>query len=159
MSPASRRPWSLARRRLLLTVPALAAARVLPARAAVDETIPGVRELTEYLAGRTPRFGRLALELPRLADNGNAIPLKLTLRGPFTAGAELRSIRLYSEKNPVPLMARFDFPVPPARAEIDSRVRLAGTQRVTAIAELANGELLAAVADVAVTISACLDGS
>jgi len=159
MNGTTRRPRSLVRRRLLLAAPALAAAHVLPAHAAVDEAIPGVRELTEYLAGRTPQFGRLALELPRLADNGNAVPMKLVLRGPFAAGAELRSIRLYSEKNPVPLMARFDFPVPPARAEIDSRVRLAGTQRVTAIAELANGELLAAVADVAVTVSACLDGS
>ncbi len=56
-------------------------------------------------------------------------------------------------------MARFDFPVPPARAEVDARVRLAGTQRIVAIAELANGDLHAAVADVDVTISACLDGT
>ena len=81
------------------------------------------------------------------------------MTGLVAPGAELRSIRLYSEKNPVPLMAHFEFPVPPARAEVDARVRLAGTQRIAAIAELANGDLHAAVADVDVTISACLDGT
>ena len=110
-------------------------------------------------AGRVPRFGRLVLDIPRLADNGNAIPLRISLTGLVAPGAELRSIRLYSEKNPVPLMAHFEFPVPPARADADARVRLAGTQRIAAIAELANGDLHAAVADVDVTISACLDGT
>ena len=93
------------------------------------------------------------------SDNGNAIPLRISLTGLVAPGAELRSIRLYSEKNPVPLMAHFEFPVPPARADVDARVRLAGTQRIAAIAELANGDLHAAVADVDVTISACLDGT
>jgi sulfur-oxidizing protein SoxY len=151
-------PRSPRRRRALQAGAAWMAARLLPAHAAADD-LPGVRELLEYLAGRTPQFGRLSLDIPRLADNGNAIPLRIAMRGPFAAGAELRSIRLYSEKNPVPLMARFDFVVPPAKAELDARVRLAGTQRIAAVAELANGELHAAFADVAVTISACLDGS
>jgi sulfur-oxidizing protein SoxY len=149
---------SLQRRRALQAGVALVAARLLPAHAAADD-LPGVRELLEYLAGRTPQFGRLSLDIPRLADNGNAIPLRIAMRGPFAAGAELRSLRLYSEKNPVPLMARFDFPVPLAKAELDARVRLAGTQRIAAVAELANGDLHAAFADVSVTVSACLDGS
>ena len=158
MSPPRRPPRSLPRRRALQAGAALVAARMLPAEAAMDD-LPGVRELTEYLAGRTAQFGRLALDIPRLADNGNAIPLRIAMRGPFAAGAELRTVRLYSEKNPVPLMARFDFAVPPAKAELDTRIRLAGTQRIVAVAELANGDLHAAFADVAVTVSACLDGS
>lgn len=136
----------------------MVALRVLPVRAAASE-LPAVAEMTDWLAGRAPRFGRLALDIPRLADNGNAVPLRITMTGLFAPGTELRAVRLYSEKNPVPLMARFEFPVPPARADIDARVRLAGTQRIAAIAELANGELHAAVADVEVTVSACLDGS
>jgi sulfur-oxidizing protein SoxY len=137
---------------------AAALARALPAQGAADD-LPGIRELTEYLAGRSPQFGRLVLDVPRLADNGNAVPFRLVMNGPFAPGAELRALRVYSEKNPVALMARFDFPVPLAKAEIDSRIRLAGTQRITVVAELANGELHAAFADVSVTISACLDGS
>ena len=156
MTPS--RTISARRRALLAAGGALVVLRVTPVRAAADE-LPQLADLADFLAGRVPRFGRLALDIPRLADNGNAVPLRITMTGLFASGAELRSIRLYSEKNPVPLMARFDFPVPPARPDVDARVRLAGTQRIAAIAELANGDLHAAIADVDVTISACLDGS
>jgi sulfur-oxidizing protein SoxY len=152
------RAISVRRRALLTAGGALVLLRVTPVRAAADE-LPQVADLADWLAGRVPRFGRLALDIPRLADNGNAIPLRISLTGLVAPGAEVRSIRLYSEKNPVPLMARFEFPVPPARADVDARVRLAGTQRIAAIAELADGDLHAAVADVDVTISACLDGT
>ena len=152
------RTFSIQRRALLAAGGALVVLRVTPVRAAADE-LPQVADLADFLAGRVPRFGRTVLDIPRLADNGNAVPLRISMTGLFASGAELRSIRLYSEKNPVPLMARFDFPVPPARADVDARVRLAGTQRIAAIAELANGDLHAAVADVDVTVSACLDGS
>jgi sulfur-oxidizing protein SoxY len=149
---------STQRRALLAAAGALIALRVRPVRAAPNE-MPAVPELLDYLAGRAPRFGRLALDIPRLADNGNAVPLRISMTGLFAPGTELRSLRLYSEKNPVPLMARFDFPVPLARADIDTRVRLAGTQRIAGIAELANGDLHAAIADVEVTVSACVDGT
>ena len=152
------RAISMRRRALLAAGGALVVLRVSPVRAAADE-LPPLADLDHFLAGRVPRFGRLALDIPRLADNGNAIPLRISMTGLFASGSELRSIRLYAEKNPAPLMARFDFPVPPARADVDARVRLAGTQRIAAIAELANDELHAAVADVDVTISACLDGT
>ncbi len=151
-------PPSPGRRALLVGSGGLVALRVLPVRAEAGE-LPPVPELVDYLAGRAPRFGRLVLDIPRLADNGNAVPLRIRVTGLFEPGAALRSVRLYSPKNPVALMARFDFPVAPARAEIDTRVRLAGTQRIVGVAELADGELHAAVADVEVTVSACLDGS
>ena len=151
--------YSPVRRRVLTATAALAVMPALPSHATAPPDLPATPELAQYLAGRTPQFGRLLLDVPRLADNGNAVPMKLTMSGPFAAGAHLLAIRLYSEKNPVPLMARFEYPSPPARVEIDSRIRLAGTQRVAAIAELANGELHAAVADVVVTIAACLDGT
>jgi len=150
---------SLARRRVLVAGGALVALRAVPARAQTASELPQVAALADDLAGRVPRFGRLSLVIPRLADNGNAVPLRIAMSGLFPAGTELKSIRLYSPKNPVALMARFDFPAPPAKPEVDMRVRLAGTQRIAAIAELANGELHAAVADVDVTISACLDGT
>jgi sulfur-oxidizing protein SoxY len=151
--------YSPGRRRVLTATAALAVLPALASHAAAPPDLPATPELAQYLAGRTPQFGRLLLDVPRLADNGNAVPMKLTMSGPFAAGAHLLTIRLYSEKNPVPLMARFEYPSPSARVEIDSRIRLAGTQRVAAIAELANGELHAAVADIVVTIAACLDGT
>ena len=85
--------------------------------------------------------------------------MRLTMAGPFARGSVLKSIHLYSEVNPVPEMAVFEFPSPPPKVEIDSRVRLAGSQRVVAVAVMSDGALFAAVADVIVTIAACLDGS
>jgi sulfur-oxidizing protein SoxY len=151
------RSLSPSRRRVVLGIAAIAVARALPVQA--DATaLPQIGELDAYLAGRKPEFGRLVLDVPRLADNGNAVPLRLAMGG-FAPGAELKSIRLYSERNPVPLMARFEFPLAVPKVEVDSRIRLAGTQRIAAVAELANGDLHAAVAEISVTISACLDGS
>jgi sulfur-oxidizing protein SoxY len=147
-----------ARRSLLMAGAALVAARALPARSATVE-LPSIKELDQWLAGRAVRAEWLTLEVPRLADNGNAVPLKLKFAGPFAPQADVKSIRLYSERNPVALMARFDFATPPPRIEIDTRIRLAGTQRIAAVAELANGTLYAATADISVTVSACLDGT
>ena len=147
----------LTRRRLLQGAAALALAPALPAFAAPE--LPDIPLLAQLLAGRTPRWERLRLELPALADNGLAVPLKLNLPGPFAPGPTVQAIHLFSEKNPVPDMAVFEYLVPVERVEIGSRVRLAGSQKVVAVAVMSDGTLYAAAADVIVTIAACLDGS
>ena len=152
-----------AQRRALLT--AVAAAPCLPLTFHATPTLaqteeePEVAAFKTFLAGRKPRTDRLKLDIPRIADNGNVVPVRIVMAGPFAAGAELRSIHLFSEKNPVPQMAVFHFPVPVPRVEVESRVRMAGSQRVAAVATMADGSLYAATADIVVTVSACLDGS
>jgi sulfur-oxidizing protein SoxY len=151
----------MSRRRLLQGAGAWALASPLLAGApvAVAQQMPAIPALTSFLAGRSPRWERLRLELPALADNGQAVPMRLTMAGPFGPGSALKAIHLYSEVNPVPEMAVFEFPSPPPKVEIDSRIRLAGSQRVVAVALMSDGALFAAAADVVVTIAACLDGS
>ncbi|HTS21176.1 MAG TPA: thiosulfate oxidation carrier protein SoxY [Casimicrobiaceae bacterium] len=146
-----------ARRRWLKGAAALAMARSLPGFAAPE--MPDIPLLTQLLAGRVPRWERLRLDLPALADNGLAVPLKLALPGPFAPGPSVQAIHLFSEKNPVPEMAVFEFPAPLERIEIDTRVRLAGSQKVVAVAVMSDQTLYAAAGDVIVTIAACLDGS
>jgi sulfur-oxidizing protein SoxY len=147
----------LIRRRVLQAGIALAASRVLPSVAA--PALPDIPLLAQLLAGRTPRWERLRLELPALADNGLAVPMKLMMPGPFAPGPTVQAVHLFSEKNPVPDMAVFEFPAPVEKIEIDSRVRLAGSQRVVAVAAMSDASLYAAMAEVVVTIAACLDGS
>ena len=147
----------LIRRRLLQGTAALALSRALPSIAAPEP--PDIPLLTQLLAGRSPRWERLRLELPALADNGLTVPMKLTMPGPFAPGPTVQAIHLFSEKNPVPDMAVFEFPVPVEKIEIDSRVRLAGSQKVVAVAVMSDAALYAAMAEVVVTIAACLDGS
>jgi sulfur-oxidizing protein SoxY len=115
--------------------------------------------MATFLAGRTPRRERVRLELPRLADNGLAVPMRIVVSGPFAPGPFVRTIRLFSEINPVPDMAVFEFLQPPVRVEIESRIRLAGTQQVVAIAEMTDGTLFAAVTEVVVTLAGCMDGT
>lgn len=147
-----------ARRRVLQGAGALAIVTCLPARAA-DDGLPTIPAMAAYLAGRVPRRERLRLDLPSLADNGFAVPMRIVVAGPFAPGPFVRSIRLFSETNPVPDMAVFDFPLPLERIDIDSRIRLAGTQQIVAIAEMTDGRLYAAAMEVVVTLAGCMDGT
>jgi len=155
-----RRPPSVAisRRRLCAGATALMAWRSLPLQAASPE-LPDIPELSALLAGRAPRVARLQLDVPRIADDGNAVPVRLAVPGPFAAGMHVRTLALFAERNPVRTVVVVDFPQPVGRAEFETRIRLAGTQRVVAIAALANDEVLAATTEVVVAASACLDGT
>lgn len=148
---------ALSRRRLLQGAGAVVLAQLAPGAFAQD--LPVIPALTALLAGRSPRWERLRLDLPTFADNGQAVPLHLTMPGPFAPGPTVQAIHLFSERNPVPDMAMFEYPTPPLRVEIDTRIRLAGSQRVVAVAVMSDGTLFGASTAVEVTIAACFDAS
>jgi sulfur-oxidizing protein SoxY len=156
--PLAGRAVSLQRRRVLRAAGAFAVIAGRPARAA-DGAFPAIPAMAAYLAGRVPSRERVRLELPRLADNGLAVPMRIVVTGPFSPGPHVRAIRLFSEVNPVPDMAVFEFPLPVERVEIDTRIRLAGTQQIVAIAEMTDGSLHAAASEVVVTLAGCMDGT
>ena len=135
-----------------------AGALALPgtALAQLDPLDPHVRALAD---GVPVRKGKVTLVLPQLADNGNSVPIRITVDSPMTAADHVKSIHLYSERNPVPNMANFYLGPRAGKAEIDSRVRLAGSQRVTAVAKLSDGSFWYDSAPIVVTLSACLDES
>jgi sulfur-oxidizing protein SoxY len=144
------------RRRFITALAGLAAAPLVPARAAA--AAGPLAPLIEKITGGAPlQEGRVRLEIPRLADNGHSVPLKVGVESAMTAGDHVRSITLLSERNPRPLMAIFHLGPKAGRPEIATRVRLNGTQRVLAIAQLADGSYWSASAEVEVTESACLD--
>ncbi len=126
------------------------------ARAQVDPLDSIVKVVTH---GAPVRKGKVKLELPQLADNGNSVPIRITVDSPMTAADHVKSIRLYSERNPVPNMANFYLGPRAGKAEINTRVRLAGSQRVTALAQLSDGTFWSDTAPIVVTLSACLDES
>ena len=109
--------------------------------------------------GAQVRKGKVTVTLPQLADNGNSVPIRITVDSPMTAADYVKSIHLYSERNPVSNMANFYLGPRAGKAEINSRVRLAGSQRVTAVAALSDGTFWYDVASIVVTLSACLDES
>jgi sulfur-oxidizing protein SoxY len=126
------------------------------ALAQADPLDPLVRALTN---GAPVRKGKVTLVLPQLADNGNSVPVRITVDSPMTAADHVKSVHLYSERNPVHNMANFYLGPRAGKAEINSRVRLAGSQRVTAVAKLSDGSFWYDAAPIVVTLSACLDES
>jgi sulfur-oxidizing protein SoxY len=115
-----------------------------------------VRKIT---GGAAARRARVKLELPDLADNGNSVPMKLRVESPMTEADHVKTVRLLSERNPELEMAKFHLGPHAGVAEVHSRVRLAGSQRVVALVEMSDGSFWMDTADVVVTLSACLDGA
>jgi len=109
--------------------------------------------------GEVVRPGRVRLELPRLADNGNAVAMKVSVDSPMSAHDYVKAIHLFSERNPQRNMAVFYLGPRAGRAEVVSRVRLAGSQRVMAMAEMSDGSFWSGSAMVEVTVSACSEGN
>lgn len=146
------------RRRLLLTAGAVLAcpATVRAQTAAVADFS---KLLQDLLGTQDVRQGRVTLDIPRLADNGNAVPLKVRVDSPMTAADHVKTIHLISEKNPRPLIAVFHLGPRSGRAELNTRIRLNGTQFVMAVATLADGSRWSGIAEVDVTESACYDAT
>jgi sulfur-oxidizing protein SoxY len=147
------------RRRFISVLAGLAAAPLLPkgaAHAAENDLGPVITKVT---GGRPLREGRVLVDTPRLADNGHSVPLKLAVESPMTADDHVRSITLLSDRNPRPVIATYHLGPKAGKAIVATRVRLNGTQRLLAIAQLSDGTHWSGTADVIVTESACLDES
>jgi sulfur-oxidizing protein SoxY len=157
----------LARRRMAgvagVGLIAASAATLWPLRTAQAQSAVIYTPLETLVApitrGARLQRGRVRLELPILAENGNAVPLRVSVDSPMTQAEHVRSLWLLSDRNPVKQMAHFRLGPWSARAQIDTRVRLAGSQRVTALAQLSDDSFWFSQADITVTLSACVDGS
>jgi sulfur-oxidizing protein SoxY len=115
--------------------------------------------IDQLTQGQAVREGRVELTLPRLADNGLSVPLRVRVPSPMTAQDHVRQICLVSMRNPRPLMARFELGPHSGRAEVATRVRLNGSQLVVALVQMSDMTWWSATAEVEVTESACLDAS
>jgi len=114
--------------------------------------------MAEALGKDAPiKVGRVKIELPELAENGNAVPLKINVESPMSAADHVKTIYIFSEKNPVPNVARFHLGPRSGVARVQTSIRLAGTQRITAVARMSDGTLWSGGANVIVTQAACLD--
>ena len=101
--------------------------------------------------------GRVKLELPALIDNGNGVPLTVSVDSPMTEADHVKAIHIFSEKNPLPNVVSFHLGPRAGRASVATRIRLADTQTVVAICELSDGSFWSGSADVVVTLAACLE--
>ena len=137
------------------------------ANAPVDKlTITGLSEarlrtfeemVRPYVQSQELKKERVTLSLPMLADNGHMVPLSLKIDSPMTEASHITHVYLISQRNPVPLIAKFVMGPWSGRADLSTRVRLSGNQNVIALARLSDGNFIYDVQEVVVTEAACVD--
>lgn len=155
-SPATRPRATLPRRELLATG-ALLALSVRPAGAQLlEETLQ--RAILNFAAGVPVREGRVTLDVAPLVDNGNAVPVTVTVDVPQTVAAHATEIAIYNEKNPQRDVIRCQLTPANGKAELSTRIRLATTQRLVALARLNDGSVWQHTVNVVVTLAACIEG-
>ena len=106
----------------------------------------------------TVQRGRVKLELPPIVENGNTVPLTVTVDSPMSEADHVTGIHIFNEKNPQPYVAGFDLGPRTGKAAVSTRIRLADSQQVVAIARLSDGSFWSDSADVIVTLAACAEG-
>lgn len=146
------------RRRFICALGGIAAAQLIAASAS-GQSDPFAPLIAGFTGGAPARPGRVTIETPLLADNGNAVPLRITVDSAMNAADHVQRIILLSEKNPRPVIAIFHLGPRAGRAQIATRVRLNGAQRLMAVAQLSGGSFWSGFADVIVTSTACWDES
>ena len=146
----------LSRRELLLAAAAGLASVVVarPARATPEAMQEAIRKVVG--AARVSP-GRVKLELPPLVENGNVVPLTVSVESPMTETDHVRAVHVFTERNPQPDVLGVRLGPRAGRARVATRIRLAHTQTVVAIGELSDGSWWSDSADVVVTLAACLE--
>lgn len=137
------------------------------AKAQVDKlTITGLSEarlrtfeemVRPYVQNQDLKKEAVTLSLPMLADNGHMVPLSLKIDSPMTEASHITHVYLISQRNPVPLMAKFVLGPWSGRADLSTRVRLSGNQSVIALARRSDGSFIYDAQEVFVTEAACVD--
>ena len=101
--------------------------------------------------------GRVKIDIPPLVENGNTVPMTVSVTSPMTPEDFVRSIHVFNEKNPQPNIGNFYLGPRAGRAQVSTRIRLADSQKIVAIAHLSDGSFWSAAADVVVTLAACTE--
>lgn len=138
-----------------LCLPAVLARAEAPAAGALERSTLFQDEFKKLVGAATPIDGKIVLELPEIAENGNFVPVTITVDSPMTTESYVKAIHLLSTNNPVAKVATFHLSPINAVARVQSRMRLSKTQDVIALAELSDGSLAIATALVKVTIGGC----
>ena len=103
------------------------------------------------------RTGKVKLDIPPLVENGNTVPMTVSVDHPMTPDNYVKSIHVFNEKNPQPNIANFQLGPHNGRAQVSTRIRLADSQKIVAIAKLSDGSFWSASVDVVVTLAACTE--
>ena len=145
------------RRQLLLAAgTAWLSLQARPAAAvSAPETLQQV--ILRWAAGKPVTEGRVRFEVQPLVENGNAVPISVQVDSPMTAASHVQEIVVFNERNPLRGVVSAAFGPASGRAQLDTRIRLATSQRLVALARFSDGSQWSAQVDVVVTLAACIE--
>jgi sulfur-oxidizing protein SoxY len=150
------------RRAFLGGAAALAGGAALASVAKVDSlraTPATMNAAIKKVIGEAPlRKGKVTIDVPPLVENGNTVPLTISVESPMTAADHVKAIHLFNEKNPISDILGVKLTPRAGKAQLSTRIKLADAQKVVAVAQLSDGSFWSDDADVIVTIAACVEG-
>jgi sulfur-oxidizing protein SoxY len=133
---------------------AVFAVTLRPAEATPASMAAAIRSV---VGSETVKTGKVKLDVPPLVENGNSVPMTISVASPMAPEDHVKSIHVFNEKNPQPNIGNFYLSPQAGRAQVATRIRLADSQKVVAIAKLSDGSFWSASVDVVVTLAACTD--
>lgn len=154
------KPWPAGMQRRHCVVAGLGSvagfSRVRAAAAAMQA--PDLRAaIAAFTAGASVREGRVEIDVAALVENGNAVPITVSVASPMSAVDHVVTIALFNERNPQRDIARFTLGPHAGRARVSTRIRLATSQQLVGVARLSDGSYWSHAVDVVVTLAACIE--
>lgn len=146
---------SISRRRMLGVSAGFALMSVAGARIALADVEATDKFIMEFTGGKKPETGKITLTAPEIAENGNTVPVSVKVESAMTDGDLVESVLLVADGNPNPDVATFHFTAMSGTAAATTRMRLAKTQNVIAVAKMADGSVFMDKKEVKVTIGGC----
>jgi sulfur-oxidizing protein SoxY len=144
-------------RRRFLALSGTAALAVVTLRSADATPATVAAAMRDITGAAVVRSGKVKLEVPPLVENGNTVPLTVSVTSPMTTQDHVRTIHVFVEKNPQPNVGNFLLGARAGRAQVSTRIRLADSQKIVAIAKMSDGSFWSASAEVVVTLAACTE--
>lgn len=127
---------------------------VKPAAATQEEM---AHAMAAFAAGARIQTGRVVLDVARLVDNGNAVPMTVTVDSPMSLADHVTAIAIFNERNPQTEVASFQLGPLSGLAKVSTRIRLATTQQLVAMARMNDGSCWSHTIEVFVTLAACIE--
>jgi sulfur-oxidizing protein SoxY len=150
------------RRRFLIETAALAGAAgialALEAKPA-SATPASMRAAIRKVVGEAPlNKGKVKIDVPPLIENGNAVPMTISAESPMTVDNHVKAIHVFTEKNPQPNVVSVHLGPRAGRATVSTRIRLADSQKIIAVAQMSDASFWSDEVEIVVTLAACLEG-
>jgi len=114
--------------------------------------------ITAFTGGAAPKQGKVTVDVAQLVDNGNTVPVTVRVASPMSAAEHVTAIAIFNERNPQSDVAIFTLGPRSGKAEVSTRIRMATSQKLTAVARMSDGSFWSGSADVIVTLAACIEG-